>query len=146
MPDYWMPFVRCKTQNCIRAKPIFLPYPNPPEATLNQPQWPTDTWEPFLICKHCGRGYKYTSQDVGWRSSAIPSLPSEIFVLYLELKCAHVDCELPVKLYLYSDSAMTKKYRDTKLQSGSHKAKCRAGHGVAPLLEIRKAGIANEIK
>lgn len=143
---YWMPFLRCKTPNCFQGNPIFLPYLNPPEGSLNQPEWPPNPWKPFLICKHCGRGYEYRAQDVDWHTSPTQTLPPDIFVLYIELKCAQEDCEFPVKLYLYSDSAMTTADRDSKLKSGSTRAKCQEGYVYHAPLEIAQVKIASEIE
>jgi len=146
MFGYWMPFVRCKTPSCSRGKPTFLPYPNPPEVSSNRPLWPTDAWQPFLICRHCELGYEYTKQDVEWRSSPIADLSPELSVLDIEVRCVQNNCEFPVKLYLSADSATTKRDRDRKIESGCRKATCRAGHGVLLPLDIRKVGIASEIK
>jgi hypothetical protein len=104
-----------------------------------------DAWKPFVICKHCGLGYERTARDVEWHSSPTPYLQPEMFVLYIEMRCDQKDCKFPVKLYLNSDSAMTKTDRDAKLESGSRNARCEAGHAPVEPLAVIQYTIAEQI-
>src|SRR5580658_3140348 len=61
---YWQPVVRCKTSDCVDGNPIYLPHPDLPETTEPQPNWPAENWHPLLVCKYCGRGYRYYAKDV----------------------------------------------------------------------------------
>jgi hypothetical protein len=123
MLGYWMPYVRCKTAGCYAGKHMPLPYPSPPKITLNQPSWPTDAWQPVLICRHCELGYVYTAQNVGWESFHKPTrAPHDNFLAY-ELKCAQKDCSLPVKLYAGIPATISTRDMDTRLESESRKAK-----------------------
>jgi len=134
---YWQPIVRCKTPDCTFGKPTFLPYPNLPKITEGLPEWPTDDWKPFLICKHCGHGYSYSKTDVEWGSNSNKNgLPENNSVLYIGLECAEKSCESPVEVYLGFDVAKTEKHRDKLLESGALSAVCVKGHSPAEPLAV----------
>jgi hypothetical protein len=146
LPGYWQPIVRCKTPDCFYGKSTFLPHPNLPEMTELQPEWPPDTWKPFLICKYCGRGYHYSKKDIEWTSSQYESgLPDNDLMLCAELRCANKDCELPVKVYLGSD--ICKKIRETnsRLKEGNNGAVCEAGHAPAEPLDVMQINSVDEL-
>jgi hypothetical protein len=135
---YWQPIVRCKTPDCTFGKPTFLPYPNLPKITEDQPEWPTDDWQPFLICKHCGRGYSYSKIDVQWGSNQNKhGLPENNSVLYIGLKCAGKNCEFPVEVYLGFDISKNEKRRNALLESGAVTAVCKNDHPPVEPLEIK---------
>jgi hypothetical protein len=143
---YWQPIVRCKTANCLHGKPTFLPFPDLPEVTNTRPDWPPDDWRPFLICKHCGKGYSYSKTDVEWGNSSNKNgLPDNNSVLYIGLKCAEEDCDSPVTVYVGFDIAKDLKDRNRLLDSGSIDALCKKGHPPAEPLNVIWSEFSNWI-
>jgi hypothetical protein len=123
-----------------------LPYPNPPEVSPNQPEWPRASWKPILVCRHCGLGYAYTALDVEWYSAPNRDpLPQNSFLCF-ELQCEQKGCEVPVKIYLGMTPTIDKMGMGKRLESASKKVKCHAGHDVLLPLEIRKIETAIEIE
>lgn len=147
LPDYWQPIVRCKTPDCFDGTPTYLPHPNLPEITELKPDWPGEHWKAFLICKYCGRGYRYSTKDVEWVSTQNKGgLPANDLMLLAELRCAQQECDLSVKVYLGSD--IRKKVRETngKLKEGSGGAECEAGHFPAEPLDVIQINSVDEIE
>jgi hypothetical protein len=143
---YWQPVVHCKNPECFFGKPTFLPYPGLPQKTEDQPQWPAEAWQAFLICRHCGHGDRYSKQDVEWGAGQNKNgLPETNLVLYVELECAQKGCEHPVKLYLGCDDSKRDKQRDTVLQKESSKAACETGHGPRRPLHVLQSIFVNRI-
>ena len=144
---YWQPVVRCKTLDCVDGNPIYLPHPDLPETTEPQPNWPAENWHPLLVCKYCGRGYRYYAKDVEWVSTHhYTGLPDNDLMLLAELRCAQPDCEHLVKAYLGSD--VRKKIREIngKLKTGIDDATCDAGHGPAYPLDVLQINSVDELE
>jgi hypothetical protein len=144
---YWQPVVRCKTQDCVDGNPIYLPHPDLPETTEPQPNWPAENWHPLLVCKYCGRGYRYYTKDVEWISAHYyTGLPDNDLMLLAELRCAQQDCEHLVKVYLGSD--VRKKIREIngKLKTGIGEATCDAGHAPAYPLDVLQINSVDELE
>ena len=145
--SYWTPVVRCKTPGCAEGNPIYLPHPDLPESTEPRPNWPPEDWHPFLVCKYCGRGYRYSAKDLEWLSTHYwRGLPDNDLMLLAELRCAQPGCPHLVKVYLGSD--VRKKIREVngKLKTGIVDATCDAGHPPADPLDADQIVSIDEVE
>ena len=136
MPNFWYPTVNCKTPDpdCVFGKPIFLPYPNPPEISEGQPDWPKADWKAFLVCQWCEQGYDYHQDDIDWGAAPLADLWVQNHMFCAELKCDQGNCGLPIKLHIFASRSKTPKDVARILLAGSQNARCEAGHKPAPVL------------
>src|SRR5690349_11384565 len=121
--SHWIPVLSCKNPNCLGGKTIFLPYPNPPEITASQPDWPKADWHIFLVCPWCGLGYEYTKHDVRWGGDGTRTPLQNNSLQRIQLKCGGKGCTSPVELYIPEDAATTTQDRDRRIATGSHNAR-----------------------
>lgn len=147
LTEYWQPLVQCKNPECFSGKPTFLPFPSLPAMSEAQPEWPSDDWMPFLICRHCGVGYYYSRSDVEWSGANNKhGLRENQSIQLVELPCAGKGCGLLVKVHLSFDDTMNEKDRNRILETGSKGASCEAGHPPAKPLRVNRSLFVSAIR
>jgi hypothetical protein len=110
---YWQPAIRCKNAYCARggSDPIPLPYPNPPQTNIHQPDWPPEGWQITVVCPSCSRQVECGTGESGktkvdWLHRKIPlECQSDLVFWKVELQCAHEDCESRAILHTEANSA-----------------------------------------
>ena len=141
----WFPKLVCSNPACQHRGPIFLPGPSHLETSVDQPNWPKDTWQAFAVCHECGYGYMYTKKDVQWGRSQDFGLWESSAFLRIELKCDHVNCKSPVVAYAFWPAPALQKEIQRRIVYGDGSPVCEKGHSLAfPLLVTDIEGISRE--
>lgn len=105
---YLQPILRCKNAECRRpaGAPIRLPYPNPPKAGEQPPNWPPSGWQLTLVCRHCDHWYAYTAKDVAWVESLHRDLTG-VALWCIELECSEPGCMSRTKWHFLDEGALS---------------------------------------
>lgn len=107
---YLQPVVRCKNPDCPMPSlsRIRLPYPDPPRAGANPPNWPPDGWQLRLICRECDHWYVYQKKDVHWAPYSEPlAEQSGLDFVCTELECGEPGCDSRTRWHVLDNSQLS---------------------------------------
>ena len=111
---------------------ILLPYPNPPEISKGQPDWPPESWKANIACHECGLVYEYSARDVHWGAYSngfLPELHQRPAFFVIEIECAEESCRFPIQVHFYTGSGTTQTGVVGKLlENKFREAKCPREH------------------
>jgi hypothetical protein len=108
---------------------IRLPFPDPPRAGANSPNWPADNWQLRLICRDCDHWYVYEKKDVQWAPYSSPlSEQSNLDFVYAELKCGEPGCKSRTRWHVLDNSQMSESETLEFVLRADPVAVCENGH------------------
>lgn len=128
--ETYQPYLRCK----YCSGTIRLPYPNHPEISAGQPDWPKDTWSAVVQCPSCDTSYRYLAQDALWQKSsklALGTPHSPTIVYCIEFRCDQVLCNTQTKLHVLRDADVSISDVEQAVRQGRIVATCISGHPTA---------------
>jgi len=128
----WIPKLECPNPSCIAGKHLQLPYSNLQQISGNQPDWPKDDWQAFVVCHHCGSGRVYSKTDVRWglSPSFAPDIWESMSFRQVEVKCDHADCKFPIRIHMQAEKPWREQTSRLKLHPVVGNPGCAAGHSV----------------